>query len=65
MKSFLKQWNLIDSVSIIHYHNKQFEVVVGHIQSCDPHNGQLHVMDHSGETHQINFRNLKNVQVNC
>jgi hypothetical protein len=50
------------SVSIIHYHNKQFEVVVGHIQSCDPHNGQLHVMDHFGETHQIDFQNLKDIQ---
>ena len=39
-------------------HNKQYELFVVHIQRCDLLNGQLYVVDHSREAHQIDLQNI-------
>jgi hypothetical protein len=50
------------AVSIIHYHHKQYALFVGHIHRCDPLNGQLYVVDHSREAHQIDLQNIRDIR---
>jgi len=50
------------AVTIIYYHNKKYELLVGHIKSLDPLQNRLHVVDHFGEKFQISFIDIMDVQ---
>lgn len=50
-------------VTIVHYRDKKYELLVGVIRKCDQLNHKLHVIDYFEEEHQIDFQNLMDVQV--
>lgn len=50
------------AVSIIHYRHKQYALFVGHIHRCDPLNGQLYVVDHTREAHQIDLQSIRDIR---
>jgi hypothetical protein len=50
------------AVTIIHYHDKKYELLVGHIHSWDAIQNCLNVLDHFGERFSISFTNIMDVQ---
>ncbi|WP_338451721.1 YolD-like family protein [Niallia oryzisoli] len=49
-------------VTIIHFRNRKYELLVGHIHSWDRLNGRLHVVDRFGAEHRIELQNIMDVQ---
>ncbi|WP_071395665.1 YolD-like family protein [Bacillus tuaregi] len=49
-------------VTIIHFRERKYELLVGRICSCDSLNSRLHVIDRFGEEHRIEWQNIMEVQ---
>ena len=49
-------------VSIVHYRDKKYELLVGKVQRWDPLGHKLCVMDHFDQEYQIELQNIMDVQ---
>ncbi|WP_394232861.1 YolD-like family protein [Niallia oryzisoli] len=49
-------------VTIIHFRDRKYELLVGQINNWDGLNGRLHVVDRFGEEHRIELQNIMDVQ---
>ncbi|WP_428909010.1 YolD-like family protein [Niallia sp. Krafla_26] len=51
-------------VTIVHYRDKKYELLVGNVRRWDPLEHKLSVMDHFGEEHRIALHDIMDVQIN-
>ena len=51
------------SVTIVHYRDKKYELLVGNIHRWNPLDHRLYVVDHFGEEHRIHLGNIIDVQI--
>ncbi len=50
------------SVTIVHYRDKKYEILVGRIHRFDPLEHKLRIIDHFGEEHHIQIQNIMDVK---
>lgn len=51
------------SITIVHYCQQKYELLVGCIQKWDNLNNRLIIIDHFGEEHRIHLSNVMDVQL--
>lgn len=51
------------SMMITHYHNRKYELVIGHIHYWDHLNEKLHVVDGFGEVHRISLSAIADIRL--
>ncbi|WP_338470169.1 YolD-like family protein [Niallia sp. XMNu-256] len=51
------------SVSIVHYRDKKYEVLIGQIHRFDPLENQLCIIDYFDEEHRIKLQNIMDVKI--